>query len=128
MSLSVCIIAHNEEENLEGALLSAVWADDVVVVDCGSTDGTADIARRHGARLFSRPNLSNLNVNKNYSFDQARGEWILCLDADESLSEELSREIRARIAAAPKEDGFFFRRENSWFGRVLMHGGRYPDL
>jgi glycosyltransferase involved in cell wall biosynthesis len=127
MSLSVCIIAHDEEGNLDRTLSSLGWADEIILVDCGSSDGTAEVARKYTDRIFTRPNLPNLNVNKNFSFEQAASEWILCLDADEVVTEALGREIRGRAAADPPEQGFFLKRRNSWFGRFLMHGGQYPD-
>jgi len=127
VTIAACIIAHNEEAELPATLSALEWVDELVVVDCGSSDGTAEIAEKSAARVFTRPNLSNLNVNKNYSFRQATSDWILCLDADEIVSEALAREIRARAVADSTEDGFFLKRKNSWFGRTLMHGGHFPD-
>jgi glycosyltransferase involved in cell wall biosynthesis len=85
------------------------------------------LARRFTDRLFSRPNLSNLNANKNYAFAQATSEWILCLDADEIVSGVLASEIGAVTGGDPVENAFFLARENNWFGRVLRHGGHFPD-
>lgn len=127
MGIAVCIIAHNEEENLERTLSNLGWADEIIVVDCESTDSTGEIARRYTDRVFSRHNDPNLNVNKNFSFDQATSEWILCLDADEMVTGDLAGEIGRTVASGPPENGFFLRRKNTWFGRVLMHGGQFPD-
>ncbi len=127
MKISACIIAHNEESSLEAALRALRWVDEIVVVDCGSTDGTAAIARRFTDLVFERPNLANLNVNKNYAFDQATSEWVLCLDADEVVPPALAAEIRETMASGAAEQGFFIPRRNWWFGRVLRHGGHYPD-
>ena len=127
MSISICIIAHNEEENLPRTLASLAWADEIVLVDCESTDGTAERAREYTDIIFPRPNLADLNVNKNYSFDRAKSDWILCLDADEVVSPSLAREIEGVIGRGGPESGFFIKRENSWFGRVLKHGGHFPD-
>lgn len=127
VTVSACIIAHDEESSLSATLSSLDWADEIVVVDCESRDRTAALARRFTDRLFSRPNLANLNANKNYAFSQATSEWILCLDADEIVSGELAREIAAVTSGRPAENGFFLPRENSWFGRVLTHGGHFPD-
>lgn len=127
MSVSACVIAHNEAANLERTLRSLEWADEIVVVDCGSDDGTGDIARRFTGRVFEQPNLSNLNINKNFSFDQAASDWILCIDADEVIGEGLAAEIRAVTAAESSANGYFVARRNFWFGRPLMHGGHYPD-
>jgi glycosyltransferase involved in cell wall biosynthesis len=127
MSVSACVIAHNETANLERTLLSLQWADEIVVVDCGSDDGTADIARRFTEHVFERPNLSNLNVNKNFSFEQAVSDWIICIDADEVVGDRLAAEIGAVTAAEGPANGYFIARRNFWFGRPLMHGGHYPD-
>jgi glycosyltransferase involved in cell wall biosynthesis len=127
VTVSVCIIAHDEEASLPETLSALDWADEIVVVDCESADGTAAVARRFTDRLFSRPNLANLNANKNYAFAQASSEWILCLDADEIVTGELAREIQSATSGDPAENGFFLTRENSWFGRVLKHGGHFPD-
>jgi len=126
-SIAACLIAHNEEEGLAGTLEALGWTDEIIVVDCGSTDGTARIARRFTDRIFERPNLSNLNVNKNFAFDQAASEWLLCLDADEVVTPALAKEIGMRTSSGPVENGFFLSRRNNWFGRVLLHGGQFPD-
>ena len=127
MNLSICIIAHNEEEKLGDTLESARFADEVIVVDCGSSDATPILARSFGVRLFSRPNLTNLNVNKNFAFAQAGGDWILCLDADEVVPEQTAEEIRGILAGNPRENGFFLPRRNHLLGRRLRFGGSYPD-
>ncbi|RJP77679.1 MAG: glycosyltransferase family 2 protein [Candidatus Zixiibacteriota bacterium] len=127
MSLTVCIIAHNEEEKLPEVLESVRFADEVIVADCGSRDETNLIARSFGARVFSRPNLANLNINKNFTFDQAKSEWILCLDADEVVPPETAREIQEVIRRKPAQAGFYLPRRNHFFGQWLRHGGQYPD-
>jgi len=121
------MIAHNEEAKIDGALKSASFADEIIVVDCDSSDSTGKIAAELGATVFTRPNLENLNVNKNFSFEQSIGEWIFCLDADEVISEELSSEIIRKIAEDPNENAFFVPRRNHYFGSWLKHGGQYPD-
>jgi len=128
VTISACIIAHNEEDRLPATLAALDWVDEIVVVDCGSTDGTREVAARYTDLLFDRPNLPDLNVNKNYSFSRAGSDWILCLDADEVVPVSLAAEIRRLIDSGPRENGFLLKRKNSWFGRTLMHGGQYPDL
>jgi glycosyltransferase involved in cell wall biosynthesis len=128
LTLSICIIAHNEEKNISRALESARFADEVIVVDCASTDATALIAEESGARVFSRPNLRNLNVNKNYSFNQSTCDFIFCLDADEAIPEPTAGSIQRLLENDPGKDAFFLPRRNYYFGRWLKHGGHYPDL
>lgn len=127
MRLSVCIIAHNEETKLPRALQSVRFADEVIVVDCGSTDRTVEIAKDYGARVFSCPNKLNLNINKNYSFAQATSDFVFCLDADEVIPEATAAEISSIINGNPVETGFFLPRRNYFLGRWLKHGGQYPD-
>lgn len=127
MTLSVCIIAHNEETKLAAALDSIRFADQVIVADCGSDDRTAPIARDWGAYVFRRPNLVNLNVNKNFTFDQATGDFILCLDADEIVPAETAAEIGEILMNEPAHSGFLLPRRNFWMGQWLRHGGHYPD-
>lgn len=126
-SLSVCIIAHDEATYLPRALASVLgWAAQVVVLDCGSTDATAEIARTAGAEVHTAAN-DLPELSKNRCFELADREWIFSLDADEVLTEASKREIAATIARAPRENGFKLPRRNHYFGAPLSHGGNYPD-
>lgn len=124
--ISIAIIAHNEARNLPRALGSVQWADEIVVVDTSSTDETGEIARRRGAKVAVQPNLSNLNVNKNYAIDFCCGDWILILDADEVVPDLLAGEIR-RALAAPSAVGYDLPRRNFMMGKWLRYGSQYPD-
>ena len=90
--VSAIVLTRNEEEMLPGCLESLAWADEVLVVDSFSTDGTVDIARRSGARVVQHP-FANFAVQRNYAQTQARYDWVLFIDADERVSEELRDEI-----------------------------------
>ncbi|HQG29377.1 MAG TPA: glycosyltransferase family 2 protein, partial [Candidatus Ozemobacteraceae bacterium] len=126
-TIGVSIIAHNEEAHLAGAIESAAFADEVIVVDCASTDRTSEIARSFDrVRLFWRPNDANLNVNKSFGFDQLSTDWIFYLDPDERIPPPLTEEIRRSIADTPHA-AFRLSRRNHFFGRMLAHGGQYPD-
>jgi len=126
--LSASIIAHNEARELAGCLASLRGlADEVVVVDCASVDGTGAVARHSGARVFRRPNLMNLNVNKAFGIAQTRGEWIIYLDPDERLTAPGRREIARTIRRADAADAYEIPRRNFYFGRWLRWGGKYPD-
>ena len=126
--LSVSVIAHNEAHELPGCLASVRGlADERIVVDCASRDGTAAVARRLGARVFRRPNLHNLNVNKAFGVAQARGRWVLYLDPDERLTAPLRREIARVIRSGKSADAYEIPRRNFYFGRWLRWGGKYPD-
>ena len=125
--LSISIIAHNEEENLADCLKSILFADEIIVIDCDSTDKTNEIAHQYTDKVFWRENTNNLNINKSYGFEQAISEWILYLDADERITSELAEEIYNIINSNPSENGFYIPRKNFYFGVWLANGGNYPD-
>ena len=126
--ISIAIIAHDEEATAARALDSAAWADEVIFVDCGSTDKTAIIAAaRPKVRLFSRENSLAVHVNKQFAADRASGDWIFILDADEEITEELRREIPTAIASGQGINAYEMPRRNFYFGHWLRHGGKYPD-
>ncbi|HEV8441280.1 MAG TPA: glycosyltransferase family 2 protein [Methylomirabilota bacterium] len=124
--LSVTIIAWNEEERLRACLESAAWADEIVVVDAESTDKTVSLAREFTDKVWVRP-WPGFGVQKNFALDQASGEWILSLDADERVTPELGERIRAIVAAGGPADGYLIPRRNLFWGAWVRHGGLYPD-
>lgn len=124
--LSVAIITKNEEANLSRTLESVRWADEVVVVDCGSTDRTVEIAENFGARVFIE-RWRGFGKQKNFAIKQCTSEWVLSLDADEEVSPELAEEIRQLLAGAPAAQAYFVRRRNLFLGRWIRRGGYWPD-
>jgi glycosyltransferase involved in cell wall biosynthesis len=124
--VSVAVVVLNEEERLRACLESVVWAEELVVVDAGSSDKTVAIAREFTDRVLFRA-WDRYGAQKNFALDQCQGDWILSLDADERVSEALRREIAATLARGPEEAGFFLPRRNLFEGRWLRHGGLYPD-
>jgi glycosyltransferase involved in cell wall biosynthesis len=124
--LSVAIITLNEEENLARTLGSVAWADEIVVVDSGSTDRTLEIARSFNARVLERP-WPGFAAQKNLAISQCTGTWILTLDADEELSPELQSQIRTLLPSNPPTDAYMLRRRNLFLGRWIKRGGFYPD-
>ncbi|MEZ6124017.1 MAG: glycosyltransferase family 2 protein [Planctomycetaceae bacterium] len=105
--VSVYIISKNEESRIGAAIRSVIgWADDVVVVDSGSTDQTTTIAAALGARVLHR-DWTGYGPQKRFAEDQCRHRWVLNLDADEEVSPELAEEIMAAVAAAPADQGAF---------------------
>jgi glycosyltransferase involved in cell wall biosynthesis len=125
-SLSVAVVTLNEEERLRACLESVVWADEIVVVDAGSSDKTMAIAREFTDRALFRA-WEGYGAQKNFALGQCRGDWILSLDADERVSDALREEIRAALVSGGPEVGFYLPRQNLFQGRWVRHGGLYPD-
>jgi glycosyltransferase involved in cell wall biosynthesis len=124
--LSVTIIAWNEEERLRACLESVAWADEIVVVDAESTDKTVALAREFTDRVWVRP-WAGFAAQKNFAIDQATGDWILSLDADERVTAELAGRIRTILAEDGPADGYAVPRRNLFWGAWVRHGGLYPD-
>jgi glycosyltransferase involved in cell wall biosynthesis len=124
--LSVAIVTLNEEENLPRTLASLQWADEIVVVDSGSTDRTVAIARSYGATVIERA-WPGFAAQKNFAISQCSGTWILSLDADEELTPELQTQIKLLLPTNPPVDAYHLRRRNLFLGRWIKRGGFYPD-
>lgn len=125
-TLSVAIITLNEESNLARTLASVQFADEIVVVDSGSTDGTLEIARAFDAKIISTE-WKGFAGQKNTAIESCTGTWILSLDADEELTPELQTEIRALLRGNPSADAYLLRRRNLFLNRWIRYGGYYPD-
>ena len=124
--LSVVVVTQNEEERIRACLESASWADELIVVDAESSDKTATVARELTDHVFVRP-WPGFAAQKNFGLEQARGDWILSLDADELVSNPLRQEIAAILAGGGEHAGYAIRRRNVFWGRWIRHGGLYPD-
>jgi glycosyltransferase involved in cell wall biosynthesis len=124
--LSVAIITLNEEANLARTLESVSWADEIIVVDSGSSDRTAEIARNYGARVVDHL-WTGFAAQKNFALSQCTGDWILSLDADEELSTNLQFQIQNLLRSRPAADAYFLKRRNLFLGRWIKQGGFYPD-
>lgn len=124
--LSVTIITKNEAHNIAACLESVRFADEVVVVDCGSTDDTVAIARSCGAQVYEM-DWAGDGPQKNRAIDRATGDWFLSLDADERVPPELASEIRAAIEQETV-DGYRVPRISMYCGQFMHHGGWRPDF
>jgi len=126
MTLSVAIVAMDEEANIGRTLASVRWADEIVLVDSGSKDRTCEIAREYGARVIVEP-WRGYVAQKQYAVDLCTKDWVLLLDADEEVSPGLSGEIRAVLSNPGAPNACWTPRKNLFLGRWMKHGGFYPD-
>lgn len=126
--ISIVLAVYNEEDNLSNCLNSIKdLADEIVIVDGGSTDKTIQICKEFNAKIIRTNNLPNFHINKNKAIDASSKDWILQLDADEVVSKELSDEIKQTISGKAQADGYWIPRQNFFLGRFLTKGGQYPD-
>jgi glycosyltransferase involved in cell wall biosynthesis len=123
--LSAVLITRNAAGVLGACLDSLAFADEIVVVDSGSSDGTVELARSKGARVVQKEWLG-FGQQKQFAVEQASHDWVLCVDADERISPELARSI-AQALAAPASPVYRMARRNRFLGRWLAHGEGYPD-
>jgi glycosyltransferase involved in cell wall biosynthesis len=125
-TLSVAMIARDEEAILSRTLESVRWADEIVIVDSGSTDRTPEIAASYSAEHFFHRDFRGHAEQKNIAIDKCTSEWILLLDADETVSPELADEIQDALKN-PQYGAYWMPRLNLFLNRWLRHGGFYPD-
>jgi glycosyltransferase involved in cell wall biosynthesis len=125
-SISACIITLNEADRIAACIASLAFCDEIVVVDSGSTDATCDLARAHGARVLTRA-FDGYRTQKDFAVNAARHDWVLCLDADERVTQPLRASIEAARARDFDAAGFRFARATEYFGAFLRHGNAYPD-
>jgi glycosyltransferase involved in cell wall biosynthesis len=123
--LSAVLITHNAAAQLDACLESLRFADEILVVDSGSTDATREIAARHGARIVDCE-WRGFGLQKRHAVEQARHDWVFCVDADERATPELAAGIAAALAG-PVTTVYRMPRRNRFLGRWLRHGEGYPD-
>jgi glycosyltransferase involved in cell wall biosynthesis len=127
MKLSVILIAKNAEPTLRRCLESVAWAGEIVLVESGSTDRTAEIAREFTPHVYQTPDFPGFGPQKNRALDRATGDWILALDSDEWVTPGLRADIEAAIAAPGERAAFAIPRRSSFCGRFMRHSGWWPD-
>jgi glycosyltransferase involved in cell wall biosynthesis len=134
---TLCVITRDEEQNLARCLASARFADDVVVLDSGSTDRTVEVARAAGARVFVEPFRGHV-AQKNRAVELAKHDWVLSLDADEELTPQLRESVERALATAGEADAtgngaarglaaFELPRKTCYAGRFVLHSGWWPE-
>jgi glycosyltransferase involved in cell wall biosynthesis len=125
--ISAVVSVFNEEKNIERCLRSLTFADEIVVVDNSSTDRTVQLAKKFTDKIYNQKNdSSKIDIQKNFGFDKAVGDWILNIDADEEVGPKLAKEIKEEIEKPA--DGYYIPRKNIIFGKWIQHSGWYPDF
>ena len=127
MTLSVIVIAKNESAAIRRCLDSVAWADERIVLDSGSTDGTPELARGCGARVEMTTDWPGFGPQKNRALALATGDWVLSLDADEWVTPELRAEIERALQVANPPAAWRMPRSSSYCGRFMRHSGWWPD-
>jgi glycosyltransferase involved in cell wall biosynthesis len=126
--VSAVIITLNEEKNIKKCLETVKWADEIVVVDAFSKDGTEKICRQYTDRVYKNE-FKGFSSQKNYALGKAENDWVFFIDADERVTPELKAQLDAvRQGAASAVAGYRIPRKNYFFGKWVKHGGLYPDL
>lgn len=125
--VSVYIIAYNEANKIVDAINSVLWADEIVLADSASTDGTDRIAAEMGARVVQIP-FEGFGHLRNRAMAACAHEWILSLDTDEQCTPEVRDEILALLAGEPEHDAYLVPRRNYFMGRWIKHSGWYPNF
>ncbi len=134
--LSIVISAYNEENKIEACLKSAGFADEIIVVNNSSTDKTEEIARKYTKNIYKQENNPlAIDLQKNFGFSKATGDWTLSLDADEEVSPELADELKnvlknrqsSIVNHKSEVNGYWIPRKNFTFGKWIEHTGWYPD-
>ena len=126
--LSVILITFNEASNIVACLKSVSFADEVIVLDAGSTDNTVALARAQGAQVHVSPDWPGFGPQKNRVLALAAGEWVLSIDADERVTPELREEMLALLSGAPAQNSFSLPRLSSYCGQFMHHSGWSPDF
>lgn len=124
--ISVYILTYNEENKIGDAIKSALWADEVVVVDSNSTDSTVSIAETLGARVVNAP-FEGFGKLRNAAINACTHEWIFSLDSDERFTPSAVDEITGIINSQDPADAYFVPRRNYFMGRWIKYSGWYPD-
>jgi len=125
-TLAVTVITKNESKNIRNCLESVNWVDEIIILDSGSTDDTVAICQEYTDKVFVT-DWPGFGVQKNRAIQRATCEWILSIDADESVSEELRQEIEEAIEQPSKRVAYQIPRRSSYCGRFMSHSGWWPD-
>jgi glycosyltransferase involved in cell wall biosynthesis len=124
-SITAYTLTFNEARQIHDVLESIKWADEIIIVDSFSTDGTVEIAREFGAKIINEK-FCGFGKLRNFALAAAKHDWIFSIDSDERCTPEFTAELRETLAA-PKHAAYFVPRRNTFLGRPIRFGGMYPD-
>jgi len=119
--ISVIILTHNSARTLDAALQSVSWCDERIIIDDLSDDDTVHIARKHDAVCIQRPMQGDFSAQRNFGIEQAKGDWILFVDADEIITTQLAAEIKQAVRQNVI-DGYYVKRRDTMWGRTISYG------
>jgi glycosyltransferase involved in cell wall biosynthesis len=125
--ISVYILAYNEAQKIADAVASVLWADEIILIDSGSTDATAEIAARLGARVVQIP-FCGFGDLRNRAIEECRHDWIFSLDSDERCTEQARDEILSILSSPGAHDAYLVPRRNYMMGRWIKGSGWYPNF
>lgn len=126
MSLSIIIIVKNEESSIQDCLASVAWADEIIVLDSGSTDQTISICKEYTDKVYET-DWPGFGQQKNRALEHATKDWVLSIDADERISYDLQTEIKRVIQLPGRHDAYTMPRRSNYCGRYMKHSGWWPD-
>lgn len=125
-TIAALLIAYNEEKNIRDCLDSIKWCDEIVVVDSYSEDKTVEISREFTEKVYQRE-FDNFAAQRNYALEQVKSDWVLVIDADERVTEELKLEIKKVVSSDKPVQGYKIARKNYFLGKWIKYCGWYPD-
>jgi glycosyltransferase involved in cell wall biosynthesis len=119
--VSAIVLTKNEEKNIGACLASLSWCEEIIVIDDDSTDKTVDIAKKAGAKIYLRSLDQDFAAQRNYGLEKASQDWVLFIDADERVSDQLAYEIQSLILQTTFQGFYTYRKDTMW-GKTLEHG------
>lgn len=125
--ISVFVISKNEEKRIGRCLESVTWADEIILLDSGSTDGTLDIAKKFTDKIYVNADWKGFGPQKRLAESYSSNDWVLALDADEVVSDALRDEIIAAVSTADEKTVFRLNRLTYFCGKFINHSGWHPD-
>jgi len=124
--LSVYVMTFNEKDKIKDCLESVKWADEIVIMDSFSTDGTVEIARKYTNKIVQKE-FVGFGKLRNIALENCSNEWVLSVDADERVTEELKKEVLEKLTKGPEADAYFIPRKSHFLKVWIRHCGWYPD-